>query len=57
MTSILTIEQITGQTEQHIQWLADNIGLHRQVIEPWNSLCEAAKKQGFDLQSQWFSFF
>jgi len=50
MTSILTIEQITGQTEQHIQWLADNIGLHRQVIEPWNSLCEAAKKQGFDLQ-------
>ncbi|GAA6204461.1 M15 family metallopeptidase [Thalassotalea sp. SU-HH00458] len=45
----MNIESLTGQSDQHIHWLSANTGIHQHVIEPWQKLCAAAEKQGFEL--------
>ncbi len=47
--SEINIAQLTGSTDENIVWLSDNKGLHQQVITPWQQLCLAAKKDGFQL--------
>jgi LAS superfamily LD-carboxypeptidase LdcB len=37
-----------GLTDDHITYV-DNIGLHKDVLEPWQQLVDAARKAGFDL--------
>lgn len=41
--------QITGIEDSHITWLSDNIGLHHDVVSPWQTLQSQAKEAGFDL--------
>ncbi len=47
----MTIElaQITGKSDKHIHWFSQSTGIHHEVVEPWNKLCYAAKKQGLNL--------
>ncbi|TLU61310.1 D-alanyl-D-alanine carboxypeptidase family protein [Thalassotalea litorea] len=46
----MTPEQLTGQSQQHIAFIEGNIGLHQQVVAPWQALQAAAAKDGFNLQ-------
>ncbi|WP_394175369.1 M15 family metallopeptidase [Thalassotalea litorea] len=45
----MTPEQLTGRTQQHITFIEGNIGLHHQVVEPWQALQAAAARDGFNL--------
>ena len=45
----MNINCLTGETDEHIHWFSKNIGIHHDVVEPWQQLCLAAKAQGFDL--------
>ncbi len=51
MTAI-TAEILTGQSEEYLQALTDAVWpkLHRQVIEPFRALQQAASNAGFELQ-------
>ncbi len=40
---------ITGQTDNHISMLNTNVGLHHQVIAPWQAMCQHALQDGFTL--------
>ncbi|MEW6991697.1 M15 family metallopeptidase [Colwelliaceae bacterium 6441] len=42
-------KQVTGQTDEHIHWFSPNVGIHKEVVQPWEQLCQAANKQGFEL--------
>ncbi|TKB44358.1 M15 family metallopeptidase [Thalassotalea mangrovi] len=46
----MTPEQLTGQIQDHIEYIADNIGLHKQVVQPWQAMQQAAMDDGFNLQ-------
>jgi len=46
---IITPAQITGKTNEHIVMLNSNVGIHQQMLTPWNILKQAASEQGFDL--------
>jgi len=41
---------LTGQSEHHISWLTEKVGIHSDVVIPWQALCNAAKQQGFELE-------
>jgi len=41
--------QVYGCTEEHIVWLSDRVGIHREVQNAWQQLCIAAKAEGFEL--------
>lgn len=45
----ISISQLTGKTDEHIHYYANNIGIHHHVYPQWESLCEAAKTAGFEL--------
>lgn len=48
---IISNEQLlTGQSDSHIHWLADNKGLHKEALPAWLSLEKAASKEGFSLK-------
>ena len=40
---------LTGETDSHIHWLSETIGIHHQVVKPWQALVKAAQEQGFNL--------
>lgn len=46
----MTPEQLTGQVQDHIEFIQDHIGLHKQVVEPFKAMQQAAAKDGFNLQ-------
>jgi len=46
---ILNNEQLTGQDDSHIHWLNDHTGIHLEMLPAWQSLCNSAKVDGFDL--------
>lgn len=46
----MTPEQLTGRTQQHITLIDGDIGLHQQVVKPWQALQAAAAEDGFNLQ-------
>lgn len=46
----MTPEQLTGQVQDHIEFIQEHIGLHKQVVEPFNAMQKAAAKDGFNLQ-------
>ncbi len=45
----MNINQLTGKSDEHIHWFSEHTGIHQQVVEPWQQLCHAAKKQGHHL--------
>lgn len=45
----LTVDEKKGTQVDHIVILEGAIGLHREVVAPWQTLVAAANKQGFDL--------
>lgn len=47
--SNISIEQLTGQTEQHISWLTDKVGVHQDVVDAFKKMQEAAKKEEITL--------
>ena len=47
--AIVNINQLTGKSDEHIHWFSEHTGIHQQVVEPWQQLCHAAKKQGHHL--------
>ncbi|QDP01477.1 M15 family metallopeptidase [Thalassotalea sp. PS06] len=46
----MTPEQLTGQVQDHIEFIQEHIGLHKQVVEPFKAMQQAAAKDGFNLQ-------
>lgn len=48
----MSIEQaeLTGQSQQHIHWLTEAIGIHQAMYEPWQALCGAALADGIDIK-------
>jgi len=47
--SVISVEQLTGQSESHIHWLSDAIGVHNEILQSWLSMQQEAKSAGFDL--------
>lgn len=45
----MNIDLLIGKSAQHIHWLSPTCGIHHKVVESWQALFLAAKKQGFDL--------
>jgi len=45
----MKVETVTGQSDSHIHWLSNNIGLHKAVVKPWQLMCDEAKNSGFNL--------
>lgn len=46
----MNIEQLTGQSETHLQEIFPGHFLHEQVVEPYRMLIELAAKAGLDLR-------
>jgi LAS superfamily LD-carboxypeptidase LdcB len=44
-----TIKQLTGQSDEHIHWLSDKLGIHHQMRQAWAALCQSAATDGFEL--------
>lgn len=40
---------LTGQTEQHIQWLSSNIGIHHEMLSGFSNLQAEAELAGIEL--------
>lgn len=50
MSKMTELELIlTGQTDNHIQWLTPNIGIHHEMLSSFKQLQIAAKSAGLDL--------
>lgn len=47
MTEDLKI--LTGQTQDHIEWLEPKIGIHIEIAYPLNELTQAARNAGYEL--------
>jgi LAS superfamily LD-carboxypeptidase LdcB len=45
----MALAEVTGQSDKHIHWFSPNTGIHHDVVEPWQNLCDAAAEQGFNL--------
>lgn len=45
----ITEKQVLGQTDNHISWLSENIGIHTDVVAPYTAMALAAKKDGIDI--------
>ncbi|WP_371372565.1 M15 family metallopeptidase [Thalassotalea aquiviva] len=41
---------LTGESEQHIHFLNPTLGIHKDMINAWQALQQAAKSDGLDLQ-------
>lgn len=46
----LNTEQLSGQSDTHITWLTQHVGIHQNMLVAWQSLCAAALTQGFNLK-------
>lgn len=42
--------QLSGQSDTHITWLTQHVGIHKNMLLAWQSLCDAAFIQGFNLK-------
>jgi len=46
----LNTQQLSGQSDTHITWLTQYVGIHKNMLTAWQSLCDAALAQGFNLK-------
>jgi len=46
----ITIEQVLGQTEQHLQYLNERVAIHQEMKVAWLALVAAAKTDAIELQ-------
>lgn len=47
---MFTTAQVLGQSDSHITWLSERIGIHTQMVSAWQSMQSQAKLAGFNLQ-------
>lgn len=45
----MTSAQLYGDTDEHIVWLDQHTGIHRDMAATWQTLVTAAKTEGFEL--------
>ena len=45
----IALTEVYGQTNQHIHFYHENLGIHKGMIQPYEQLQAAAKQAGFDL--------
>lgn len=50
MTHQINDAQITGKTEQHLEYLTDRIAVHIDMVNAYNALANAAKADGIVLE-------
>lgn len=48
--NIVSLDILTGLTEQHLLTRADGFMLHQQVEQPFNALCKAAANEGIEIE-------
>lgn len=41
---------LTGQTNQHIHWLSDKVGIHHEMVSAYKSIQAAAKSENIELK-------
>ncbi|NMP16633.1 M15 family metallopeptidase [Thalassotalea sp. Y01] len=46
----ITTEQVYGLTDEHIHWLDNGAGIHKNMLAAFNHMQRAAKAAGFNLQ-------
>lgn len=46
----LNTQQLSGQSDNHITWLTQHVGIHKDMLSAWQSLSDAALLQGFNLK-------
>jgi len=47
---LLNASQLSGQSDDHITWLTAHVGIHKDMLLAWQSLCDAALIAGFNLK-------
>ena len=45
----LTEQQLTGQSNEHIHYLTNKVGIHKNMQQAWSSMAVAAKEDGITL--------
>ena len=45
----ITTAQLFGQTDSHITWLSEHIGIHHQMLKPLNLMQAAAQQDDIDI--------
>lgn len=43
-------QQLTGQSDSHITWLDEHLGIHQDMAVAWQALYDAAYREGFQLK-------
>lgn len=46
----LNNQQLCGQSDSHITWLSENLGIHKDMVNAWQLLCDAALKDGLSIK-------
>lgn len=47
---IFTSAQVLGQSDSHITWMSERIGIHKNMVTAWLSMQTEAKSAGLNLQ-------
>jgi len=46
----MNAHQLTGRCSSHITWLSDTLGIHKDMVNAWTKLANAARQDGFSLK-------
>ncbi len=49
-SALITPQTLTGTSDDHIEWLAPNIGLHKHILPAFNQMQAAAQKVGLSIE-------
>jgi LAS superfamily LD-carboxypeptidase LdcB len=50
MTFSMDKKILTGQTDEHIHWLSEKVGVHHDMHQAWLAMQEAAKLDGLNIE-------